>query len=78
MNKFYKMSDEEMQQAIENVWYNLSDYSSRDVTALRKILLTVSNIQYFLQSDLMLDPYVSEEEEIAMLNICKNQNAFDF
>ena len=78
MNKFYKMSDEEMLQAIENVWYNLSDYSSRDVTALRKILLTVSNIQYFLQSDLMLDPYVSEEEEIAMLNICKNQNAFDF
>ena len=78
MNKFYKMSDEEMQQAIDNVWYNLSDYSSRDVTALRKILLTVSNIQYFLQSDLMLDPYVSEEEEIAMLNICKNQNAFDF
>lgn len=78
MNKFYKMSDEEMLQAIENVWYNLSDYSSRDVTALRKILLTVSNIQYFLQTDLMLDPYVSEEEEIAMLNICKNQNAFDF
>ena len=78
MNKFYKMSDEEMQQAIDNVWYNLSDYSSRDVTALRKILLTVSNIQYFLQTDLMLDPYVSEEEEIAMLNICKNQNAFDF
>ena len=78
MNKFYKMSDEEMLQAIESVWYNLSDYSSRDVTALRKILLTVSNIQYFLQSDLMLDPYVSEEEEIAMLNICKNQNAFDF
>ena len=78
MNKFYNMSDEEMQQAIDNGWYNLSDYSSRDVTALRKILLTVSNIQYFLQSDLMLDPYVSEEEEIAMLNICKNQNAFDF
>ena len=78
MNKFYKMSDEEMLQAIENVWYNLSDYSSRDETALRKILLTVSNIQYFLQSDLMLDPYVSEEEEMAMLNICKNQNAFDF
>ena len=78
MNKFYKMSDEEMLQAIENVWYNLSDYRSRDETALRKILLTASNIQYFLQSDLMLDPYVSEEEEIAMLNICKNQNAFDF
>ena len=77
MNKFYKMSDEEMLQAIENVWYNLSDYSSRDVTALRKILLTASNIKYFLQSDLMLEPYISEEE-IAMLNICKNRNAFDF
>lgn len=77
MNKFYNMSDEEMQQAIDNVWYNLSDYSSRDETALRKILLTASNIQYFLQSDLMLEPYISKEE-IAMLNICKNQNAFDF
>ena len=77
MNKFYKMSDEEMQQAIDNVWYNLSDYRSRDETALRKILLTASNIQYFLQSDLMLDPYVSEEEA-AMLNVLKNRNAFDF
>ena len=77
MNKFYKMSDEEMQQAIDNVWYNLSDYRSRDETALRKILLTASNIQYFLQSDLMLDPYVSEEEA-AMLDSFKNRNAFDF
>ena len=77
MNKFYKMSDEEMQQAIDNVWYNLSDYRSRDETDLRKILLTVSNIHYFLQSDLMLEPYISEEEA-AMLNSFKNRNAFDF
>ena len=78
MNKFYKMSDEEMQQAIDNVWYNLSDYSSRDETALRKILLTASNIQYFLSCDLMLEPYISEEEKIALLNICNNRQPFDF
>ena len=78
MNEFYKMSDEEMQQAIENVWYNLSDYRTRDETALRKILLTASNIQYFLSCDLMLEPYISEEEIAFLNNLKNNQTAFDF
>ena len=78
MNEFYKMSDEEMQQAIENVWYNLSDYRTRDETTLRKILLTASNIQYFLQCDLMLEPYISEEEIAFLNNLKNNQTAFDF